>query len=242
MPRAESQSFLDIPTGTLRAVSDPTRRWTHIVGQLRQRAAKLARGESVQPSPHELLVDDLVATCTALLQELAGLDLQVQSSRAEAQYERGRAEYLFERMAAACVTTDESGRILVANQAAARLLNMSSRHLKDRLLLHFAQDRAVFTAVLQGLPGQLDAIEATLAMRPRERAAASMRTTVVPDRTDGAPRWFWFFAPADSPIASAAGRVRTDTNAPRLQSDASHPALVGLPDGCTNDPYTLARK
>jgi PAS domain-containing protein len=221
MPRAEFQNF-DSSTGTVRVVSDPTRRWTHIVGQLRRRASKLRRADSIAPSLQEVLVDELVVTCTSLLQELGGLDLEVQSRRAEAQYERERANYLFERMAAACVSTDDAGRILAANQAAARLLNVSARHLKDRLLLHFAQDRSAFTAVLRGLPGQVDGIETTLTMRPRERAATSLRATVVPDRAVTTARWFWFFAPTDSSIGSATGRVPSDDASSRpLQTGAN---------------------
>jgi PAS domain-containing protein len=168
-----------------------------------------------------VLVDDLVVTCTSLLQELGGLDLQVQSRRAEAQYERERADYLFERMAAACVSTDDAGRILAANQAAARLLNVSARHLKDRLLLHFAQDRSAFSSVLRLLPGQVDGIEATLTMRPRERAATSMRATVVPDRPDSTARWFWFFAPTDSRVGALPRRVPSDGNSEQLAAGAN---------------------
>jgi PAS domain-containing protein len=220
MPRAEFQTFFDSATGIVRAPSDPTRRWTHLVGQLRQRASKLRRGDAAAPSLQDVLVDDLIVTCTSLLQELGGFDLQVQSRRAEAQSERDRADYLFEHMPAACVSTDDAGRILAANQAAGRLVNVSARHLKDRLLIHFAQDRSAFSTLVRGLSGHVDGIEATLTMRPRERAAVQIRATVVPEHADSTSRWFWFLAPTDAPIGSSPRRLAAD-NSQQLETEAN---------------------
>ena len=77
-------------------------------------------------------------------------------------------QYLLDQMPVACVTTDDASVIQYANQPAAELLNVSAKHLRGRLLLHFATDRAAFGHLLQNLPLKGAQVDATVSMRVRQ--------------------------------------------------------------------------
>ena len=90
--------------------------------------------------------------CERLLQDLAGTHLEVQQLRRGLYAETLSRQHLFDQMPVACLSTDDAGVIQNANQLAAEFFNVSAKHLRGRLLLHFAADRDAFALLLRALP------------------------------------------------------------------------------------------
>jgi len=182
---------------------DAVRRWTRILSGLRARGAKLRRPDAAG-APLEVLAAELLETCDSLLQDLAGAHMLCDQLRRDLHAELSNRLHLIEQMPIGCVTTDETSIIQNANQPAAELFNVSAKHLRGRLLLHFSEDRRAFGQLLENLPlaaeGRLDA---SVSVRPRERGPFTLNAVIVPANTTDRRSWLWFLTTA------AAGRVAT---------------------------------
>jgi PAS domain-containing protein len=175
--------------------SDPSRRWTRELADLHARVRRLKLSGSAAPRAVVDVIDDSLNMCANLLHELAGAHLVTRGLQDEVKRETARWNYLFDRMSSPCVATDGESRILNANRSAALFLSVSSRHLGDRLLLHFCEDREAFTSLLRTMEHESTRYEAALMIRPKERAPREMSVVVVPEWPGDAGRWLWFFSP-----------------------------------------------
>jgi PAS domain-containing protein len=171
------------------------RGWTREVAHLRARVVKLKPERGGAGSAVRDTIEDALALCGHLLQELAGAYLQIEAQTAEMRAEREHADYMFDRMPLACVCADESGRITRANRAAALLLNVSVRHLVRKPLLYFTHDRDSFVELLHRLRRDGTQLQCTLTLRPREHATIQARVTAVPQTSQETREWWWFLAP-----------------------------------------------
>ena len=180
---------------------DPVRGWTRLVTALRARSAKVRRAGPAAAAPLDALLEESLETCSGLLQDLAGAHLLSDRLRRELHAEAVNRQYLLDQMPLACVTTDESSVIQNANQPAAELFNISTKHLRGRLLLHFATDRAAFGHLLQNLPLSGAQVDVTVSVRPRERGAFVLSALIVPETATDRASWLWFLKPADAAAA-----------------------------------------
>jgi PAS domain-containing protein len=180
---------------TARDLSMTIRRWTRDVAHLRARAVRLKRPVGVQATPVDVALEEAMALCTQLLQDLAGAEMEIQKAAAEARRDKQQADYLFDRMVTPCLCTDGHGRITRANRAAALLLNVSARHLVDQPMLHFTRDREGFLDLLGRLRRDRRQFQCALAVRPRERSTIAMLASVMPQTPDDASEWMWFLVP-----------------------------------------------
>ena len=174
---------------------DPSRRWARELANLHNRALKLKLEHSSTPGTVRELLDDALATCTTLLQELAGAHMMIDQATAARHQEAARWDHLFGEMLVPCVLTDGQGCILDANRSASQLLNLSCRALKERLLLHFVPDREGFQAMLRTVRMERSPQRARLVVRPRERAPVRAHVMVCPEGPGESQAWLWFFAP-----------------------------------------------
>ena len=165
--------------------------WTRQVAQLRTQALKAKR---VHQSDGGAVADTALETCDGMLRDLAGAFLECDRLRAEVHSGHAAWEHLFQMMPVACLSTDRVGAIVSANRAAGLLLNTSPKHLKDRQLLVFSENRVAFSAILEqrALPQQL---RATITLRPRERKRTEADVLIVPLSTDATDLWLWFLTP-----------------------------------------------
>jgi len=187
--------------------SDVVRRWTRLIGVLRTRRRKLhAAVPEAAPALTEL-VDESLEACAGLLQDLAGTQLLCERLEEEARAASSHRQYLLEQLPIACVSTDEQGMIEHANQLAADLLNVSPKHLRGRMLLHFSADRVAFGRLLHDLPVAGGRAEASVPVRPRERGPFKLNILVVAAGTRAAGSWLWFLTPAVSADAVLAQRA-----------------------------------
>lgn len=141
------------------------------------RLAELYQGvnTSVQPQTDSLLPVAFkeLATCSEELQvaveELSRLNVELAAMRNQAQAERDRYQNLFDFMPNAYLVTDEYGKILEANRAAATLLNVEQSQLKDKLLVSFipVQERSVFRFKLNQLHQHDWVQQWTVRLQPR---------------------------------------------------------------------------
>jgi PAS domain-containing protein len=192
---------------------DVCRRWTIAIAQLRSRAAKVRRGAS--PEVVEV-IDQSLTLCDSVVRDLAGTGLQFDAFKLKLDSQSALWSHLFEEMPAACVETDASGIIFNANRAAASMLNTSVKHLGARLLLHFAEDRDQFGGLIRGLSaGDGSRNQASLTIRPRERAPLAVEATVIPRTPGDSSSWLWFFTPAE---LRHAGSRRHEKSIERLES------------------------
>jgi PAS domain-containing protein len=185
--------------------TDAVRRWTLILSALRVRSGKLRRPSPASSTPIEDLLEESLETCRGLLQDLAGAHLLCDQLRREAHAEAVNRQYLLEQMPVACVTTDEASAIQNANQPAAELFNISTKHLRGRLFLHFSADRAAFAQLLQNLPLAGGRIEASVAVRPRERGPFTLNAMIVPETSAGQTSWLWFLKPVTDGSVALSG-------------------------------------
>ncbi len=170
------------------SATDPLSHWTRQVAVLRAQAVKRARN-----APSDDLVDTVLQTCDALLQELAGAHLVNERLRAEVNAANDAWEHLFSVVPAACLLTDAIGTVLSANRPAGALLNVSAKHLKGRQLILFSEDRQAFGTLLQRVArGDEDEIRATLALRPKERRPRDVDVVVVSTPVERSTLWLWF--------------------------------------------------
>jgi PAS domain-containing protein len=113
-------------------------------------------------------------------------------------------QYLLEQLPMACLATDANGVIHNANQAAAELFNISAKHLRGRLLLHFSADRPAFGRLLQSLPGAGGQIAAFVPVRPRERGLSRLHALIVPETVAEPSSWLWFLKPLTADARTSA--------------------------------------
>lgn len=118
------------------------------------------------------------------MDELAGV--RIGSARLEAQLVEFR-----EAVPLPCVLTDAGGVISDANVRAGDLLNVAPRHLSGKPLSLYMVNRDEFFALMNGLKFDDHSVAAALLVRPRERKARAMTTTVT--RLREADRLCWFF-------------------------------------------------
>ncbi len=180
---------------------DAVRRWTRVLMALRARSLKIRRQDPA--AALDSILDESLDACDSLLQDLAAAHLVCDELRQEVKAEAWNRQYLLDRMPMACVSTDEGSLIHNANQPAADLFNISAKHLRGRLLLHFSVDRPAFGRVLQALPTAGSHLEAFVPVRPRERGLSNLSALIVPETIAGPPSWLWFLKPAANGHAQA---------------------------------------
>ena len=192
---------------------DAISRWTRALTELRaQRPPRKGADGSSE------LAEAALTACSDLLRDFAGAELECERLRAELRVETTIWERLFDAMPGACLITDDTGLIQSANHGAAVMLNTSARHLKNRQLLIYSQDRAAFSALLGRLARGGEHVQATLAVRPRDRQATAVDLVAMPLSADRTHGWVWFLSPengAEEP--RAADLVDSETEA--LASD-----------------------
>jgi PAS domain-containing protein len=170
------------------------RRWTHELELLRRQVRRVgARDEAV--SLRELL-NECMATCDSLLQEMATLDAECHRLRGIVSEEQQSWQHFFDVMPLACILSDAQGVILSANRAAALFLNVSATRLQGRTLPHFVIDRQRLNELLEGLSPTSSIVRAPLRIRPREKAITDIDVTIVPDGGRDGSAWIWFLMPA----------------------------------------------
>jgi PAS domain-containing protein len=175
---------------------DPIPRWTRELAHLRTRATKRGRGAADAGTTE--VTEIALATCDSLLRDLAGAHLECERLRAELRSSSASWERLFDLMPSACVLTDEAGVILNANQAAGVALNISGKHLKDRPLLVFSENRPAFSDLLSRLARGTDYVRTSLTIRPRERKPAPMDVFVLPLDGHRPGLLLWFLTASES--------------------------------------------
>jgi PAS domain-containing protein len=178
------------------ATDEALRRWTPIVARIKTR---LAVRNSSTPPKLEAALDEAAATFDELLQELAGAETANRNLRSSVTRLENEWDDLFQSMPVACVLTDASGTIRRANDRAADLLNTSARHLQreNAPLTYFVHDRQPFFALLKALPTAGE-VQATLLIRPRERALVMIDVRAVARPADDESLWLWFLVPASA--------------------------------------------
>ena len=186
---------------------DPVPNWSRQLAHLRTRALKVGLRRAGHESAMADVLEDALTTWGTLLREFAGAQLESERLRAELRAEHDAWQHLFAVMPGACVLTDAQGVIREANQAAAELFNVSARHLRDRQLFLFTDERDAFGEVLRRLGEQDTARRVSLRIRPRERRPLQL-DVVVAAVSSGHPLWLWFFAPGVSRTADADASFR----------------------------------
>jgi PAS domain-containing protein len=183
------------------ATDEALRRWTPIITRIKSR---LANRNGSTPPKLEAALDEAVATFDVLLQDLAGADTANRNLRSRITRLETEWDDLFQKMPVACVVTDPSGTIRRANDRAADLLNTSVRHLQreNAPLTYFVHDRQPFFALLNALPTAGE-VQATLLMRPRERALVMIDVRAVPRLADDESLWLWFLVPASATLTES---------------------------------------
>jgi PAS domain-containing protein len=137
------------------------------------------------------LAEDALHLVDTMRVELSGLEKQRAMLQMEIGLHQHETHALLEVMPLAVVITDGQGRIMNANRAASELLGRSVPRLREELLLHFFDDRAAFTELLQRLAAAGGAERTVLKLRPRERAPFDADVTVVPDPRHSEASWLW---------------------------------------------------
>ena len=224
-----------VPVTTVLAPNsvDPTRRWTREIGHLRLRAAKVRH--AVANAPAGAVIDDALALCDTLVQDLAGAHLDADRLRGRVAKEVTAWQELFDAIPTACVFTDLSGQVLNVNRPAALLLNYSVKHLIGRDLLMFTDDRDKFARLLGGA-SDAHPIRTSVTLRPRERKPRLFEVTLSPALQDKPTTWLWFLGvPEALPTSSPIGRQSSIPQPSGGRFDAS-----GEEDGNPSSPDHLA--
>jgi hypothetical protein len=190
------------------SLNDAVRRWGPVVERLKARLGR--RVTSMAPNV-EQAVSETLTTCESLLRDLAAS--QVENTNLSSQLKDVTSEwvYLFEQMPVACIVTHADATVIQGNRSAAELLNMSPRHLENRLLTHFIEDRQAFSQALQQLSAETADVRGSFSMRPRERAPLMIDAIAVPRTPNDATVWLWFLIPqcAASSTHKSSSRQRT---------------------------------
>jgi PAS domain-containing protein len=175
--------------------TDTVRRWTRLIGELRTRRRRQDLVLPNAPTALAELTDQSLELAAGILRELAGTQLDCERLRESVRAEAAGRHYLLEHIPVACVAADVGGVIEYANAPAALLLNVSPKHLRGRMLLHFAADRSAFARLLAELPLAGGRLQVALPVRPRERGPARLQALIVPAGTPDGSSWLWFLTP-----------------------------------------------
>ena len=117
-------------------------------------------------------VRKLTAELQRSFAELQDLIARSTTSQRAAATAIARANLLFELSPVACLILEPVGAVEDANQAAARFLNVSHRHLVGKSFpLFLARDRDDFVHRIQGMRADDAAARWAVTLRPRERSA-----------------------------------------------------------------------
>ena len=189
------------------------RAWPRELSHLRSIAGKrlLTKGPD---SNDGHLVDDALALCDGMVEDIAARDLECRRLHAALQAQTRAWEYLFERVPVACVATDRNGCIVDANPAAAVLLNVGPKRLQGRQLMLFSTDRTAFADVLRRATPGSASVESPMVLRPRERKPVAVRANVAPPLPGGSDVWLWFLTGASEQGAAAAPGVTAAADPP----------------------------
>jgi PAS domain S-box-containing protein len=148
---------------------------------------QLAETKIGTPRQNERLVEEI----RKLVAQLDGAFREVRQVRAEcAEAEQAaasaaeHAQLLFEQAPGPGIVIETNGVVVDANQAAARLLNLTHRHLVGKPFhLFLSADREGFLARLRGLrPGE-HVEEWRVRLRPRERSVVDVTIAATLDTT-----------------------------------------------------------
>ena len=183
--------------------TDIVRRWTRLVGALQTRRRRQGLGSPDAAAALADLADESLALSAGILQGLAGAQLDCERLRAAVRAQAAQRQHVLNQIPIACVAADKDGVIEYANPAAALLLNVSPKHLRGRMLLHFSVDRVAFSRLLADLPLAGGRIEAPLPVRPRERGPSRLQALIVPAGAPDGSSWFWFL----TPVAAAETKI-----------------------------------
>jgi PAS domain-containing protein len=179
---------------------------------MRARLAGLERRANHPLADKTRLAPDCLKELESAVGQLELAREQLHDREEELRELRGRIGDWQQRLLALVDTLDEAyllteldGVILESNQAAARLLNISTRFLAGRPLhLFLAAERVEFLRFLQNLPGCADPETLAVRIRPRERHCllVTLRARVVPGAGGGPKNVQWLIA--RSPASSLA--------------------------------------
>ena len=129
-------------------------------------------------------VRKLVAELQRGFADLQELMVRTAAAQQAASTAAARAQLLFDLSPVACLVLDTTGTVADANPAAARLLNISNRHLIGKSFpLFLAGDRDPFVQRLCALSADGGCDRWTASLRPRERSAVecALVGTIDPD-------------------------------------------------------------
>jgi PAS domain-containing protein len=201
-------------------IDETLRRWTPIIARIKTRLA--LRSPSTPPRL-EAALDEAAETYDVLLQDLAGAEAASRNLRSRNTCLEKQWDYLFQRMPVACVVTDGSGTIRRANDRAADLLNTSVRHLQreNAPLTYFVHNRQPFFAMLNAL-ATAGEVQATLLMRPRERALMTIDVLAVPRIDDDETLWLWFLVPGSPQSTESRKVMSAAVGYPRSRANAAN--------------------
>jgi PAS domain-containing protein len=186
---------------------DAHHRWTSKIGQLRSRVERLCRHAAVPEAVAEALTDS-VRLCESIDRDRAGAELEREKTQQDAYASAAACRRLRDFLPIACLLLDSSGTIIEANTAAGSLLNTSENHLANRLLLHFTENRDLFSDIIARIVGRHEEVRETLRMRPRERAPFVAHITAMPWPHETAQTSLWFLIPSESVRHAAVARPK----------------------------------
>jgi PAS domain-containing protein len=169
------------------------------LARLRTQASKLRTRPGVSEDQTIQLLDQSLDVTEQLRAEAAALQERCGRLEHELDQRATSVRILFDVLPIAVVTTDATGVIVEANRAASALLGRSSAKLQNHLLLHFAEDRIGFGAIVRELPIATGTLHARMRFRPQERAPFDAELTVIPDTREDAGNWLWFLERQDQP-------------------------------------------
>jgi PAS domain S-box-containing protein len=128
-------------------------------------------------------------------QELIQKNEELASTRNQVEVERQRYQELFDFMPLPYLVTDEQGKILEANRAAAKLLNIEQRFLENKLLINFIspQGRKTFRSKLAKLHPLIQLQEWTINLQPRYGQDLDVAATIAvdPNWEENSMTWRW---------------------------------------------------
>ena len=170
------------------------------LAKLRSRAARPLASRTNDPLAEMLrealrLCDTLAHDVQVRNEEQASLLQRIDAGQAD-------WDHLFDAMPQACVMTDAAGTIVRVNTAAVAILNTSAARLDTRLLMHYAEDREQFAALLRSAVWDRLRAQGTLTIRPRERAPLLVDVVALARSLQDSNTILWFLSPA---LTAAAG-------------------------------------
>ena len=187
---------------------ESVRSWTRELAALRSRAVKGGLRIAGHDSPLTELTDDALSACDSLLRQVAAQQLERDRLRRELHAEARAWQHLFAVSPTPSILTDAGGYILAVNRAAGLFLNVSPGRLKGRTLLMFTEERGAFASMVERLPYESGAVQASFTIRPRERKPVKAVVVVTPAAPDTTGVWLWFMVPAVQAPATASLSAR----------------------------------